>query len=151
MLISSNAIQARSPAHQPRNRRPKLSQSLKPGENTTINQPKGQVLVAHSAGANLDVNLTAFLVTDTGKVIDDSGMVFFNAPEHASGAAAFSPPINQAGTVSHSISFDLGVVCGRGRNPTLRLWPTIFSGKIDVFRGDRRSRLISSMTSVAPA
>ncbi len=44
-----------------------------------------------------------------------------------------------------------GVVCGRGRNPTLRLWPTIFSGKIDVFRGDRRSRLISSMTSVAPA
>lgn len=44
-----------------------------------------------------------------------------------------------------------GVVCGRGRNPTLRLWPTIFSGKIDVFPGDRRSRLISSMTSVAPA
>ena len=46
---------------------------------------------------------------------------------------------------------DQGVVCGRGRNPTLRLWPTIFSGKIDVFPGDRRSRLISSMTSVAPA
>lgn len=45
----------------------------------------------------------------------------------------------------------VGVVCGRGRNPTLRLWPTIFSGKIDVFPGDRRSRLISSMTSVAPA
>lgn len=44
-----------------------------------------------------------------------------------------------------------GVVCGRGRNPTLRLWPTIFSGKIDVFPGDRRSRLISSMTSVARA
>ncbi len=44
-----------------------------------------------------------------------------------------------------------GVVCGRGRNPKLRLWPTIFSGKIDVFPGDRRSRLISSMTSVAPA
>lgn len=45
----------------------------------------------------------------------------------------------------------VGVVCGKGRNPTLRLWPTIFSGKIDVFPGDRRSRLISSMTSVAPA
>nr|CAJ77027.1 Transposase [Acinetobacter baumannii] len=45
----------------------------------------------------------------------------------------------------------IGVVCGRGRNPTLRLWPTIFSGKIDVFPGDRRSRLISSMTSVARA
>ena len=35
-----------------------------------------------------------------------------------------------------------GVVCGRGRNPTLRLWPAIFSGEIDVFPGDRRSRLI---------
>ncbi|HAS1883809.1 IS3 family transposase, partial [Klebsiella pneumoniae] len=23
---------------------------------------------------------------------------------------------------------EAGVVCGRGRNPTLRLWPTIFSG-----------------------
>jgi hypothetical protein len=55
---------------------------------------------------------------------------------------------------SANISIDnwhSGVVCGRGRNPTLRLWPTIFSGKIDVFPGDRRSRLISSMTSVAPA
>ncbi len=95
------------PAHKPRNRRPELNQSLKPGENTTINQSKGQVLVTHSAGANLDVNLTAFLITDSGKVVDDSGMVFFNAPEHASGAAAFSPPIIQAGSISHSISFDL--------------------------------------------
>ncbi|EGQ5288138.1 hypothetical protein I4B27_004813 [Enterobacter hormaechei] len=50
-----------------------------------------------------------------------------------------------------SVGLLSGVVCGRGRNPTLRLWPTIFSGKIDVFPGDRRSRLISSMTSVAPA
>ncbi|EAV4433855.1 hypothetical protein CI528_25595, partial [Salmonella enterica subsp. enterica serovar Heidelberg] len=31
-----------------------------------------------------------------------------------------------------------GVVCGKGRNPTLRLWPAIFSGEIDVFPGDRR-------------
>ncbi len=27
-----------------------------------------------------------------------------------------------------------GVVCGRGRNPTPRLWPAIFSGEIDVLR-----------------
>ncbi len=53
--------------------------------------------------------------------------------------------------IKHLINCLVGVVCGRGRNPTLRLWPTIFSGKIDVFPGDRRSRLISSMTSVAPA
>lgn len=31
-----------------------------------------------------------------------------------------------------------GVVCGRGRNPTLRLWPTIFSGKVDVLPSEGR-------------
>ncbi len=34
---------------------------------------------------------------------------------------------------------ELGVVCGRGRNPTLRLWPAIFSGEIDVFPSERRN------------
>ena len=34
---------------------------------------------------------------------------------------------------------DYGVVCGRGRNPTLRLWPAIFSGEIDVFPSERRN------------
>ncbi|EAS8502577.1 hypothetical protein EB627_22835 [Escherichia coli] len=57
----------------------------------------------------------------------------------------------RAQAIAEDRCFSKGVVCGRGRNPTLRLWPTIFSGKIDVFPGDRRSRLISSMTSVAPA
>ena len=36
----------------------------------------------------------------------------------------------------HTIS---GVVCGRGRNPTLRLRPAIFSGEIDVFPSERRN------------
>jgi tellurite resistance protein TerA len=84
-----------------------VTQSLKPGENTTLSMPKGQVVVSHAAGDNLDVNLTAFLVTETGKVVDDSGMVFFNAPEHASGAASFIAPVSQNGAVSHRIGFDL--------------------------------------------
>lgn len=63
-------------------------------------------MVTHAAGENLDVNLTAFLVTDTGKVLGDCGMVFFNAPEHSSGAATFSAPVAHGGTVSHSIAFD---------------------------------------------
>lgn len=82
-----------------------MNQSLKPGENTTITSSQGRVVVTHAAGANLDVNLTAFLVTDTGKVVDDSGMVFFNAPEHASGAATFAAPVVEGSTISHSISF----------------------------------------------
>ncbi|MBD8793258.1 TerD family protein [Pseudomonas syringae] len=84
-----------------------MSQSLKPGENTTLDQSSGQVVVTHAVDARLDVNLTAFLVTDSGKVVDDSGMVFFNAPVHASGAATFSDPVTADGAVSHRIQFDL--------------------------------------------
>lgn len=40
--------------------------------------------------------------------------------------------------ITHHIVL-LGVVCGRGRNPTLRLWPAIFSGEIDVFPSERRN------------
>ncbi|MFK3775159.1 TerD family protein [Pseudomonas sp. NPDC089406] len=81
--------------------------SLSSGANTTLGLARGQVQVTHAAGEGLDVNLTAFLLSDSGKVLDDSGMVFFNAPEHASGAAAFSAPVLSAGVVTHSISFDL--------------------------------------------
>lgn len=84
-----------------------MSQSLKPGENTSLDHTQGQVTVSHRTDAQLDVNLTAFLVTDSGKVVDDSGMVFFNAPEHASGAASFVAPSSEGGVVSHRIRFDL--------------------------------------------
>jgi tellurite resistance protein TerA len=84
-----------------------LNQSLKPGENTSLDLPNGHVVVTHAAGDNLDVNLTAFLVTEAGKVTSDSDMVFFNAPEHASGAAMFIAPVTQSGIVSHRIGFDL--------------------------------------------
>ena len=84
-----------------------MNQSLKPGENTSLDLPNGHVVVTHAAGDNLDVNLTAFLVTEAGKVTGDSDMVFFNAPEHASGAAMFIAPVTQSGVVSHRIGFDL--------------------------------------------
>lgn len=84
-----------------------MNQSLKPGENTFLDLPNGHVVVTHAAGDNLDVNLTAFLVTEAGKVTSDSDMVFFNAPEHASGAAMFIAPVTQSGIVSHRIGFDL--------------------------------------------
>ncbi|EDW9021197.1 hypothetical protein AV666_001136 [Salmonella enterica subsp. enterica serovar 4,[5],12:i:-] len=47
-----------------------------------------------------------------------------------------------AGLLLHSHEYTtghFGVVCGRGRNPTLRLWPAIFSGEIDVFPSERRN------------
>ena len=32
----------------------------------------------------------------------------------------------------------VGVVCGRGRNPTLRFRPSVFAGEIDVLPAERR-------------
>lgn len=84
-----------------------MNKSLKLGENTSLSQSTGQVRVFHTADTNLDINLTAFLVTDLGKVINDEDMIFFNAPRHASGAAAFITPVTKGNTVNHCIDFDL--------------------------------------------
>lgn len=83
-----------------------MSKTLQPGENTSLSENKGQVKVSHAVGDNLDINLTAFLVTGSGKVVNDDDMVFFNAPHHASGAASFISPVTQGTTVIHSIDFD---------------------------------------------
>ena len=37
-----------------------------------------------------------------------------------------------------TIGAQLGVVCGRGRNPTLRFRPSVFAGEIDVLPAERR-------------
>ena len=84
-----------------------MTQTLKQGENTSLNAAAGRVTVKHQAGNSIDVNLTAFLVTDTGKVVDDTGMVFFNQPSHASGAATFTPPTASGNDLTHSVAFNL--------------------------------------------
>lgn len=53
-----------------------MSKILQPGENTSLSENKGQVRVSHAVGNNLDINLTAFLVTESGKVVNDDDMVF---------------------------------------------------------------------------
>jgi hypothetical protein len=56
---------------------------------------------------------------------------------------AASEPVTReklARIVGKSCSIDLliGVVCGRGRNPTLRFRPSVFAGEIDVLPAERR-------------
>jgi hypothetical protein len=49
--------------------------------------------------------------------------------------------VGVAGTllrIPQMVGDEFGVVCGRGRNPTLRLWPPIFSGEVDVFPSEGR-------------
>lgn len=89
-----------------------MNQSLKPGQNTSLQGASGEVIVTHDARADIDVNLTAFLVNEQGKVTADTDMVFFNAPEHASGAASFKAPTTGGASVSHRIAFDLSRLPG---------------------------------------
>ncbi|WP_428840558.1 recombinase family protein [Burkholderia vietnamiensis] len=59
--------------------------------------------------------------------------------EKASGARADRPELLRMIADLQPGEVVIGVVCRRGRNPTLRLWPAIFSGEIDVFPSERRN------------
>ncbi|MFZ4856761.1 MAG: TerD family protein [Desulfuromonadaceae bacterium] len=84
-----------------------MSQSLQPGGNITIGSYSGTVVVTHDSDSSLSVNLTAFLLTDAGKVLGDSGIVYYNQPTGPGGAATFSAPLESGGVKTHRIDFDL--------------------------------------------
>jgi len=84
-----------------------MDHSLKPGGNVVIASFSGTVIVSHDIDQRLDINLTAFLLTDIDKALGDCGVVFYNHPEEPSGAAIFIPPENSGKTRNHKINFDL--------------------------------------------
>lgn len=66
------------------------------------------------------------------RLSDDPAQIVFSSGTEGRPKAILLSHRNLADVVN-------GVVCGRGRNPTLRLWPAIFSGEIDVFPSERRN------------
>lgn len=84
-----------------------MGKSLQPGGNIAIVSFSGTVVISHDIDYGLDINLTAFLLTELGKVQGDSGIVFYNHPEGPSGVAVFIPPENSGNTRNHKINFDL--------------------------------------------
>lgn len=81
--------------------------SLQPGGNVVLGFSSGSVIVSHAADHELDVNLTAFMLDDNGKVQDDSGIVFYNQAVHPSGAAHFMPVQDGKNSTHHKIDFDV--------------------------------------------
>ena len=84
-----------------------MSPSLQLGGNTAIGAFAGTVIVTHDVDPQLDVNLTAFLLTDSGKVYGDSGIVYYNQPNGPQGVATFIPPQDSGSVRSHRINFNL--------------------------------------------
>ncbi|MBU3128014.1 TerD family protein [Clostridium tagluense] len=89
-----------------------MIQELKTGGNISLSSSKGSVIVTHDIDKNIDVSLTAFLVTDAGKVLGDSGIVFYNQMEGPNGIATFIPSEDSGSTKTHKIDFDLSKSSG---------------------------------------
>jgi tellurite resistance protein TerA len=84
-----------------------MNRFLQPGGNLAIECFSGTVVVTHDIDHKLDINLTAFLLTDTGKVQGDSGIVYYNQPIGLGGVATFSAPLESSTIKTHKIDFDL--------------------------------------------
>lgn len=87
-----------------------MSQFLQVGANTVLSSPKGTVTVSYEMSNAIDISLTAFLLTASDKVQGDSGIIFYNQPVSASGAAALLPEEITGNTKIHKINFDMSRV-----------------------------------------
>ncbi|WP_115514309.1 TerD family protein [Xanthomonas arboricola] len=87
-----------------------MTQVLRAGENTQLPATVGEIVISHQGAANLDINLTAFLVDESGKISKDSDMVFFNADRHPSGAAIYQSPVQSGSSIQHRLLFDLALL-----------------------------------------
>ncbi|MCX4028136.1 TerD family protein [Endozoicomonas sp. SM1973] len=84
-----------------------MTQTLQPGGNILLEAFSGTVIVSHKIDQKLDINLTAFILSGSGKVLNDSGVVFFNQPSDPASVAVFSPPKDVGEQRKHQIDFDL--------------------------------------------
>ncbi|KGX93716.1 tellurium resistance protein [Pontibacillus halophilus JSM 076056 = DSM 19796] len=87
-----------------------MSQTLQMGANAPLSSPSGKVTVSYDQSAAIDVSLTAFLLTDSGKVQGDSGIIFYNQPKSSSGVASLLATQEAGGRVVHSMEFDMNRV-----------------------------------------
>jgi len=84
-----------------------MNQILQSGGNLAIPSFSGTVVVSHAIDNKLDINLTAFLLTDLGKVQGDTGIIYYNQPLGFGGVASFIQPIESSSVKIHKINFDL--------------------------------------------
>ncbi|XNN69238.1 TerD family protein [Bacillus pumilus] len=87
-----------------------MNHTLQMGANTVLNSPKGQVSISYEGSSDIDISLTAFLLTDSDQVEGDHCIIFYNQPESASGAAALLPAEVSGQLKRHQLNFDMGKV-----------------------------------------
>ncbi len=86
--------------------------SLPKGANTALTATSLRAVLGWTAGTGVpDVDVSALLLTNAGKVRSDADFVFYNAPRHASGAVAHAGKQTAgAGPASDTVAVDLGAI-----------------------------------------
>lgn len=87
-----------------------MNQTLPMGANTLLSSPKGHVSISYEVSSTIDISLTAFLLTDSDQVEGDHGIIFYNQPESASGAALLLPAEVSGQLKRHQLNFDMSKV-----------------------------------------
>ncbi len=86
-------------------------QVLSKGQNVPITAQRVRATLSWPAVAGgPDVDISALLTTGTGKVRSDADFVFYNQPQHASGAARHAGKSAANGVNADHVEFDLGQV-----------------------------------------
>lgn len=84
-----------------------MTNELQKGGNCALTSPNCTVFIKHLSSTKIDINLTAFLLDDSGKVKNDNGMVFFNQPVDSEKIAHFKDPVHDQDITIHQIDFSL--------------------------------------------
>ncbi|MFW0808872.1 TerD family protein [Bacillus pumilus] len=87
-----------------------MNHTLQMGANTVLNSPKGQVSISYEVSSEIDISLTAFLLTDSDQVQGDHGIIFYNQPESATGVATLLPAEVSGQLKRHQLNFDMSKV-----------------------------------------
>ncbi|WP_367322025.1 VWA domain-containing protein [Streptomyces sp. HUAS ZL42] len=83
--------------------------ALSKGANLPVDSAAVRVELTWSAGPGVpDVDASALLLTEAGRVRDDGDFVFYNQPHHASGAVRHAGKESAAGVSTDTVEVDLG-------------------------------------------
>ena len=93
--------------------------SLVPGGNAPVATGSVRVDVSYSPLPGADIDVSAFALSPTGKVKDDSAMCFYGQPNILSGAVQMTD--SAAGRATFTV--DLGRLAGDVEKVALRRWP----------------------------
>lgn len=85
--------------------------SMSKGSNLSVEASVVRVELAWAAGPGVpDIDASALLLTEAGRVRDDTDFVFYNQPRHASDAVTHLGKRNAAGAATDSVEVTLGAV-----------------------------------------